>query len=923
MVNKTDTEQRAIGVQEIVNLQTDEAIHLMETSPNGLTTSEANNRLAKHGPNVLIEKKRVSFARKFVEHLMDLFSVLLIIASILAAVGGMLELALAIFAVVFVNTFFSLIQEWRAEKAMEALKSWMPEQAKVVRDDELKKLPVKDIVPGDIIVFEEGDRIPADAYLIETYELWTNNVPLTGESEPQPRAAKPGEPHDKAYLDAQNLVFMSTSVAKGRGKAVVFATGMNTKFGQIAGLTQEITEEASPLQKEIAYTAKFDFIAAIAVGVIFFAISSAWVHLKIFDSILFMIGVMVACVPEGLQVTVSSALGINVLKMANEKVLVRRLSAVQTLGSVTVICTDKTGTITTGEMTVKKIYLQNRVVDVSGVGFAPVGEFFSDGKLLEVGEIPALERILEISALANTAKVERPSEKNKSWGVIGDTTDGALLVAALKYGLDSHILLSQKPIVHMVPFDSKTKRITTFHKYGDKIFAYTKGAPRIILNSSSRVIVGDKVEKMTPDYLHSFEEKIHEFGNEGLRVIAVAYKELPENTCYAPKDVEEGMIMVGLVAMKDPPRPEVKDAVKVAKQAGIKIVIITGDYGPTAQAIAEEVGIVSPQGSRTITGVNLEAMSDQEIFEEVKRGEVIFSRVSPEQKLRIVKALKQNGEIVAVTGDGANDAPSLKDANIGVAMGVSGTDVAREASDMVLLDDSFASIVKAVESGRAIYENIRRFIVYVFAHNWAELVPFVLYILLRIPLPLLVVQVLAIDLVIDIIPSLALSREPPEPGIMQEMPRSIKERLFNKRAFIRSVYVGLIIAAGAMFGCISAWHSGGWHFGMQLPSKDIVYVKGTTMMFAGIVVAQAGNVVASRTRRVSIFKKSLTSNKWIWPGIAAQLSILSAIVYLPPLQRFFGTTALGFNNWIFLISLAVVVIIAEEIRKFFTRRFSK
>jgi Ca2+-transporting ATPase len=923
LANNSNNKQRPVGVQEIVNLQTGDAIRLMKTHPDGLSTSEANSRLSEHGPNVLIEKKRVSFARKFIEHLSDLFSVLLIIASILAAVGGMLELSLAIFGVVLVNTFFSLTQEWRAEKAMEALKNWMPEQAKVLRDGELKKLPVRDIVPGDIIVVEEGDRIPADAYLIESYELWTNNVPLTGESEPQPRIAKPGESHDKAYLDAQNLVFMSTSVAKGRGKAVVFSTGMDTKFGQIAGLTQEITDEPSPLQKEIAYTAKVDFIAAIAVGVVFFAIGSAWVHLKIFDSILFMIGVMVASVPEGLQVTVSSALGINVLKMAKEKVLVRRLSAVQTLGSVTVICTDKTGTITTGEMTVKKIYLQNRIVEVSGVGFAPIGQFFSDGKLLQVGEIPALEKILEISALANTAKVERPSDKNRSWGVIGDPTDGALLVAALKYGLDSHVLLLQKPIIHMIPFDSKTKRVATFHKYGNKILAYTKGAPRTILNSSSQVIVGDKVEKLTPNHLSSFEEKIREFGDEGLRVIAVAYKELPESTSFALEDTEKGMILVGLVAMKDPPRPEVKDAVSLAKQAGIKIVIITGDYGPTAQSIAEEVGIVSPQGARIITGLNLDAMSDQKISEEVRRGEVIFSRVSPEQKLRIVKALKKNGEIVAVTGDGANDAPSLKDANIGVAMGVSGTDVAREASDMVLLDDSFASIVRAVESGRTIYENIRRFIVYVFAHNWAELVPFVLYILLKIPLPLLVVQVLAIDLVIEIIPSLALSREPPEPGIMQEMPRSIKERIFNKRAITRSAYVGLIIAAGAMFGCLNAWHSGGWHFGMQLDSKDPVYIKGTTMMFAGIVVAQVGNVIASRTRRVSILKKSLTSNKWIWPSIAAQLSILSALVYVPPLQRFFGTTALGFNNWIFLLSLAVVVVIAEEVRKFLTRRFSK
>jgi magnesium-transporting ATPase (P-type) len=387
-------------------------------------------------------------------------------------------------------------------------------------------------------------------------------------------------------------------------------------------------------------------------------------------------------------------------------------------------------------------------------------------------------------------------------------------------------------------------------------------------------------------------------------------------------DIEKDMVFLGLTAMKDPPRVEVKDAVKQAKQAGIKIVIITGDYGPTAQAIAEEVGITSTGQSRVIRGVDLESMSDQQIFEQVKKGEVIFARVSPEQKLRIVTVLKKNGEIVAVTGDGANDAPSLKEANIGIAMGVSGTDVARDAADLILLDDSFASIVHAVESGRAIYENIRKFIVYVFAHNWAELTPFILYVMLNIPLPLLVVQVLAIDLGIDVIPSLALSREQPEKGIMQEPPRSVTERLFNKGVFLRSLYIGLIISAGAMFGCLSTWSTGGWHFG-TLSISNPVYIKGTTMTFAGIVVAQVGNVLACRTSKTSVFKTSLRSNKWIWLGIAAQISILSAIVYVPLLQNAFGTAPLGLNDWLFLTMLAIIIIFAEEIRKFFARRLPR
>jgi magnesium-transporting ATPase (P-type) len=428
---------------------------------------------------------------------------------------------------------------------------------------------------------------------------------------------------------------------------------------------------------------------------------------------------------------------------------------------------------------------------------------------------------------------------------------------------------------------------------------------------------------MTEDHLHSVETKIREFADGGLRVIALAYKEMSERDNLDVKEVESNMVLVGLAAMKDPPRPEVEQAVQIAKQAGIRTIIITGDYGPTAKAIAEEVGIVKSENCCIVRGVDLDTMNGQQMIDEMKKGDVIFARVSPEHKLRIVKTLKESSEVVAVTGDGANDAPSLKEADIGIAMGVSGTDVAREAADIVLLDDSFASIVKAVESGRVIYENIRKFIVYVFSHNFGELIPYILYALLNIPLPLLVVQVLAIDLVIDVIPSLALSREPAEPGIMQEPPRSIKERLFSTKVLFRSFYVGLIIATGGMIGCLNAWSAGGWHLGLQLDPTSTVYIKGTTMTFAGIVVAQAGNVLGSRTNKASIFKTSLRNNKWIWLGIVTQISILALIVYVPLLQGAFGTTSLTINDWAFLAVLALVVIFAEEIRKWFARKLAK
>jgi Ca2+-transporting ATPase len=894
----------------------------LDASPNGLTTEEAKTRLKKHGFNTLVEKKNRRFTYKLLSHFKDLFGVLLLFASALSAISGLWELSLIILGVVLLNIFFSLFQESRAEKAMQTLRHWMPEYAKVVRDGELQKVLVREIVPGDVVVLEAGDRVPADARLIAAFDLWTNNVPLTGESEPQPRNARLVKAVDKAYLYSSNLVFMSTSVAKGRGKAVVFATGMDTQFGKIAHLTQTIQEEPSPLQREIGNMAKYNFIIAVVVGTVFFSASLVLLNLDFYSSILFMIGVMVACVPEGLQVTVSSALAINVLKMVKQNVLVKRLSAVQTLGSVTVICTDKTGTITKGEMTVEKLWVKDRVVEVSGIGYRPEGDFTLNGKVLKEQDAGAVEKLLEIASLCNSAKIDPPSDKNAAWSVIGDPTDGALTVAALKYGINVRNRLAEKPIVHIMPFDFTRKRMTTVHKLNGDVLLYTKGAPRNILSVCNKILANGSVEEFTRRNLRSAEAKIREFANEGLRVIAVAYRKLPK-TEYSKGADEKAMVFVGLAAMRDPPRLEVKAAVAKAKQAGIKTVIITGDYGPTAQVVAREVGIVDTECCNIVRGVDLDALDDAAIVDAVAKGNVIFARVSPEQKLRIVEVVKESGEVVAVTGDGANDAPSLKEADIGVAMGASGTDVAREAADIVLLDDSFESIVKAVESGRAIYENIRKFIVYVFSHNWAELIPYMLYALLGIPLPLLVVQVLTIDLAIDVIPSLALSRELPEAGIMQEPPRSLKERLFTAKVFLRSSYIGVIIAIGAMFGCLSAWMAGGWQLGMALPTNSPVYVKGVTMTFAGIVVAQVGNVIACKTNKVSVFKTKLSSSKWLILGIVAQLSILSFLIYVPFVQPFFGTTALGIGDWAFLASLALLVVFAEETRKFFSRRWRK
>ena len=922
-------------------LSVDEILVRFNVTLKGLPQEEVEKRQKEYGPNMIRKKEGRSFTTKFLLQLRDWFSILLFFASLLSFIGGMWQLGAIILVIIFLNTILSLFQEFRAEKAMESLKHYIPEYTKVMREGKLQKLLVKDLVPGDLIILNEGDRVPADARLIEAFDLAVNNIPLTGESEPQQRTPYAETQTNGAYLDASNLVFMSTSIAKGQGKAIVIDTGKNTKFGQIARLTSEIQAEPSPLQKEIENLAKRDFIIALILGGIFFLISFILLQVDFFASILFFIGVMVSCVPEGLQVTVSSALAINVLKMTKQNVLIKRLSAVQTLGSVSIICTDKTGTITKGEMTVTQIYVANQLIEVTGLGSEVKGGFniidpqSKQTRKVKRNEIKALDELLEIGALCNEAKAElvyipQGSEKNdnehyffkkkksegtKNYTIIGDPTDGALLVVALKYGLNLKSLQSQQPIIQKQSFDSVRRRMTTVHKSRKRVFQYTKGSPYGIMDICKQMAINDHIEPFTAESRAKIEMQYKEFARTGLRILGFAYKEIPEKEAYEDKITEENMIFVGLVAMKDPPRSEVKDAILVAKQAGVKVVMITGDSGPTSQVISEEVGITEKGKTEIIRGEDLPNLGNQGIVEKVKQGNIVFARVSPEQKLQIVKALKQSDEIIAVTGDGANDAPSLKEADIGIAMGIGGTDVAREAADMILLNDNFASIVKAIRYGRGIYDNIRKFIVYVFSHNWAELIPFVLYILIGIPLPLLVIQVLAIDLFIDIIPSLALSREPPEPGIMREMPRSIKKPLFDIGVFFHSLYIGAIIATGALIGCLGTWIANGWWFGDPLAATSYVYIKGTTMTFAAIVVSQIGNLLGCRTNKTSIFKSNLAKNRWIFWSILSQIGILCLLIYIPGLQPIFGTTALNSYDWVYLITLPLIIIVAEELRK--------
>jgi magnesium-transporting ATPase (P-type) len=902
----------------VIESSIQEVLESVRASSTGLTTDEAAARLAEFGPNDTPQQKIHLPFRRFLSYLSDGFSILLLFASLLLYVSGMMLISLVILGIVILNALASVVQELRAERTMDALKGWVPESTKVFRDGQLKRIMVQDIVPGDIISLAMGDRVPADARLMEASDIWVNNIPLTGEATPQSRSAHAAANHTVSYLEAPNLVFMSTSVVRGYGKAVVFTTGAHTKFGEIAGLTQKIQDPPSPLETEIAAAAKIDFILAMLLGFALLIVALVWLHLPLGIGILFMIGVMVSLVPEALQLTVSSALAISSLQMAQQNVLVKRLSAVQTLGSVTVICTDKTGTITKGEMTVRKLLAGNLLFDVSGLGYYPAGVFSHEGKVTTIGQYSALDKLITVSTLCNSAQIEPPRERDIAKGltIIGDGLDGALVVAAMKFGLDIHAVRHKNELVQVIPFSPERNRMTTLHQSEGKLLVCMKGTPSAVFSACTRALAANgALEDFTPRFASRVEEAYRNLAHEGLRIIACAYRDLEAEASPDDTDIEHDMVFIGLVAMYDPPRSDVKDAIRTARQAGIEVVVMTGDSELTTETIAAEVGITNRGDQHPVTGEDLRSFSDDEIAERVHEGSVLFARVSPTDKFRIVKSLMQSGEVVAVTGDGANDAPSLKQANIGVAMGASGTDIAKESADLVLLDDSFASIVMAVEAGRRIYNNIRRFIVYVFSHNWAQLITYFLYILLAIPLPLLVMQILAIDLFIDILPSLAISREAAEPGIMNERPRSVQEHLLNASVLLRSLYVGVITATGAMILCLSTWIAGGWSWGMALDPLNPVYIKGTTLTLAGIVFGQIANVLSCRTDKVSMFRTSINRNKWIVAAIMVQIIVLSLIVYVPWLQPIFGTTALDLLDWGLLFLVTVAVIIAEEARK--------
>ena len=885
----------------------------LRAGPEGLSSREAQRRLAAYGPNELERHGGRRWPRQLLKQFTHPLALLLWAAAVLAFIGVSAVLGIAIVLVVVLNALFAFMQERQAERAVEALRLYLPVQASVVRDAHRSTVDVRELVPGDVLFVVEGDRISADARLLEG-ALDVDMSTLTGESQPVLRSADQLDARG-ALLDAGDLVFSGTACVGGEAKALVFATGMQTELGRIAALTQRVEVEESPLERQVRRVAWLIALVAVLVGLAFLPIGVLVAGLPADDAFAFTIGLIVANVPEGLLPTITLALAVGVAGLARRGALVKRLSAVETLGSTDVICTDKTGTLTENRMRAVRIW-------------TPLGELDleDDTDLTEaLATDPVLGLLGRAIAACSTAELA-PEQAGKSRG---EATEIGMLEAARMLGIDVDVTRREHARKKLYRFDSKLRLMSTVDERADgSLTVHAKGAPEEVLLRSTLIGGPDDHVALTDARREEALDALERYAEQGLRVLAVARRRLPPGAVPPERreEAEDELCLLGLVALFDPPRPEVAEAVRLCHAAGIRVLVVTGDYGPTAAEIARRVGIAT-DGATVITGEELERMNESDLDHLLHEGrELIFARTSPEAKLRIADALRAEGHVIAMTGDGVNDAPALRRADIGIAMGVTGTEVAREAGTMILTDDNFATIVTAVEAGRQVFDNVRKFIVYIFAHATPEVVPFLVFALSggAVPLPITVMQILAIDLGTEILPALALGQEPAEPGLMQRPPRPRSEGVIRAPMLYRAwVFLGLIEAALVLAGFFWVLWRAGWTGGADVSSGSPLheaYLQATTMTFAGIVACQVGTAFAARTDHASLRSVGVFSNRMLLWGIASELVFLVALVYVPVLQDVFGTAPLGATEIAILTTFPFIVWGADELRRYWIRR---
>ena len=892
------------GRTKISRLSNDEALRSLGTAPPGLSTTEAQRRLHTYGLNRIEKARGESRLVSFLKQFSHFFALILWVAAGLAFFAewsepgqGMAKVGVAIVVVVVVSGVFSFWQEYRAEQTLAGLMGLLPPRADVLRDGKTVELPVEQLVPGDVVLLEEGDHIPADCRLIEAFSVRVNTAVITGEAVSLVREAAPSDTDD--LLHSGNVLLAGTSMVSGQAKAVVFATGMQTEFGKIARLTGSGAAVVSTLRKEIEHLSRWIGVLSVLIGVVFFAVGRLR-GIPFWDAFIFAIGIIVAMVPEGLLPTLTLALVLATQRMARRNVLIRHLPSIGTLGSTTVICTDKTGTLTQNRMLVKQLFVGDRqyAFDPSGPPYA------------------LAESYRPFFLVAGLCHDLRESQHLGAPLFLGDPMEVALAEMA-------QAILPPAPrpaLLHERPFDAERMRMSTVHATADAPLLCCKGAPESIAPLCSRVLLADgESHPFTPRLRSTILAAQDSMAEQGLRVLALAYR--PLDAQWTPEALEQDLVWAGLVGVQDPPRREVEGALRKCREAGVRVIMTTGDHPGTALAIAREVGLVESVSPAVITGEALRRLPEVELRRLLESSEVIFARIAADQKLRIVEALKQQGHVVAVTGDGVNDAPALKNAHVGVAMGVLGTDVAKEAADVVLLDDNFASIVNAIEEGRVVFDNIRKFLTYILAHNVPELVPYLAFSVFAIPLPLTPVQILSIDMGTDSLTALGLGVERPDPQIMQRPPRARDERLFTASLALRSyVFLGGIEAAAAMATFFFVLHGVGWVYGEAMARTDVRYLQATTACLAAVIVMQIVNVFLCRSTTRSAWSVGLLGNRLILWGVALEVALILAICYTAWGNAVFGTAPISGRVWLFVMPFAVGLVALEELRKWLMRR---
>lgn len=921
----------------IFSLPIAEVYQALETCPNGLSQAEAEARLTLYGQNQLTRQVKSPIFEKSLQEFIHPPTLVLLVIGLVALLAKDAILALIIWSIVFINTGLSFWREYRAEQAIEKLREILPSFAHIIRDGKESYIPASSVVPGDILILAEGDNIPADARVLEEYGLRINNANLTGEGIPVKKIAEASIASGISELNRPNLIFAGTSIASGTGRAVITTTGMSTQFGRIAHLTQTIAEEPTPFQKELNRLSRITAWIGLGIGTIVIAVGYFTLQFPFKEITLMGLGIVVAVIPEGLVATLTLSLATSVQRLARQGVLVKKLSTVEKLGQVSVICTDKSGTLTQNQMTVRDIWVSGKKIKVSGVGYEPVGNFTPDpvGKEWE----KAFLSLLESAASCNNSRLNPPSIEHSGWTSLGDQTEAAMKVAAMKSGICEESLNGIIPRVHEIPFDARRKRMTTIHRELNQEIAYVKGAPREVLLLCTKILLNDQEVPLTEGLRAEIMAANDFYAGQALRVLALAKRVLPVRSgAYTAENVERELVFLGLMAMMDPPRPQVEKAIRICRQAKIRIVMITGDYGLTAVSLARRLGMLTVPNPLILTGAELDDLTDAELIKLLDQ-EVLFARMASEHKLRLVSAFQQRGEVVAVTGDGVNDAPALRKSDVGISMGIVGTDVAKEAADIVLTQDDFGAIVTAIEEGRGVFDNIRKFITYIFSSNIPELLPFIVTASLPlVPLALTVRQILAIDMGTDLFPALALGIEKPEPDVMTHPPRPRNQPLLDRSVISRAFWLGSIEAILCFTGFLAIFTLAGLNSKIGLSFLPVLNIPddlrlhltlaqaillASTVYHAGVVTAQAGNALACRSEHVRSSYLGWLSNSYLLGGIFIELVGIVGIIYIPFLARIFKHVPLPGWMWVGLGSYALIIYSIEWIRKSLVRRMNR